>query len=128
MAELQPGEEGLEAQKAQEVRRVRRVVADTYVFVRSQEINRTLGTFTLDHYIEEAKRQIKGETAVIGGIEQEGRALRDASGEAFGIRSSQLDALDSLEDEFRATLETARTMAKAADKALQAPDEVEDDD
>lgn len=115
MAELPPGDAVLESQKQQEVRRVRRVVADTYTFIRSQEINRTLSGFTFDHYLEEAKRAIKGETVSIGGVDQTGRALRSANGEAFGIRLSKLDALDFLEDEFRATLETAKVMAKAAD-------------
>lgn len=123
---LSPEEEKLERQKAQEIRRVRRVIADTYTFVRGQEINRTLGGYTFDHYLEEGKRQIKGATTVIGGIEQQGRALRGSSGEAFGVRPSKLDALDSLEDEFRATLETAKTMAKAAD-ATTDENETEDE-
>lgn len=115
MAELSPeeeklkeDEEKLERQKLKEIRRVRRVIADTYTFVRSQEINRTLGGYTFDHYLEEGKRQIKGKKG-------EGRAIRSASGEAFDVRPTKLDALDSLEDEFRATLETAKVMAKAAD-------------
>lgn len=105
MAQLSPEELKLERQKIKEIQRVRRVIADTYTFIRSQEINRTLGGYTLDHYIEEGKRQIKGE----------GRAIRDAAGEAFDIRPTKLEALNSLEDEFRATLETAKTMARAAD-------------
>jgi len=105
MAKVQEGDAVDERQKASEVRRVRRIVADTYTFIRSQEINRTLSGFTMDHYIEEAKRQIKGE----------GRSIRDASGEAFGLRPTKLEALNSLETEFRATLETARVMALAAD-------------
>lgn len=109
MAELSPEEEKLERQKIEEIRRVRRVVADTYTFVRSQEINRTLGGYTFDHYLEEGKRKIKGE----------GRAIRSASGEAFDIRPTKLEALNSLEDEFRATLETAKAMAKAADASTE---------
>lgn len=109
MAQLQPGEETLEAQKTSEVRRVRRVIADTYTFVRSQEINRTLSGFTLDHYIEEAKRQIMGT----------GRSIRDAAGETINLRPTKLEQLNSLEEEFRSTLETAKTMAKAADASGQ---------
>ena len=123
MAKVQEGNAVLETQKAAEVRKVRRVVADVYTFVRSQEINRTLSGFTMDHYIEEAKREIKGETVTIGGIDQTGRALRGAGGEAFGIRPSKLDALTSLEDEFQATLGTAKTMAEAAEAALQEEEE-----
>ena len=111
MAELQSGKETLEAQKAKEVQRVRRVVADTHTFIRSQEINRTLSGFTLDHYIEEAKRQISGT----------GRAIRDAAGETIDLRPTKLEALNSLEDEFRSTLEAAKAMAAAADASAQAP-------
>ena len=111
MANVREGDDVLETQKREEVRRVRKIVADTYTFVRSQEINRSLSGFTMDHYIEEAKRQIKGE----------GRAIRNAAGEAFGLRPTKLESLTSLEDEFRATLETAKVMAKAADKISEEP-------
>jgi len=117
MAELQPDEAGFESQEQKEVRRVRRVIADTYTFIRSQEINRTLASFTFDHYIEEAKRQIKGD----------GRAIRNAAGEAFDIRPTKLAALTSLEDEFRATLEAAKVMAKAADAIGDEEDDEEDE-
>lgn len=109
MADLLPGEEVTEVQSPREVDRVRVVVSDTYTFVRSQEINRTIGSFTFDHYIDEAKRQIKGE----------GTALRRADGSAFGLRPTKLEALSRLETEFRATLETMRTMAEAADNASE---------
>ena len=105
MAELLPGEEVTEVQSPREVDRVRVVVADTYTFVRSQEINRTIGSFTFDHYIEEAKREIKGT----------GTSIRDAGGAAIGVRPTKLEALEVLENEFRATLPTIREMAKAAD-------------
>lgn len=94
MAELQPGEEVVEGQDPKEVDRVRVVMADTYTFVRSQEINRTIASFTFDHYIDEAKRQIKGV----------GRQLRDASGEAYDVRPTKLEALERLETEFNASL------------------------
>ena len=111
MAELQPGEETLEAQKVKEVQRVRCVISDTHSFIRGQEVNRTLAGFTLDHYIEEAKRRIMGT----------GRAIRSASGETIDLRPTKLESLNSLEDEFRSTLETAKTMAAAADASLQKP-------
>lgn len=104
MADLLPGEEVLEGQNVSEVERVRVVVADTYTFVRSQEINRTIASFTLDHYIDEAKRQIKGE----------GREIRDASGKAVDVRPTKLEALEKLETEFKASLEIAKQLAKAA--------------
>jgi hypothetical protein len=118
MAQLQPGEETLPAQKRKEAQRVRRIIAETHVFVRSQEINRTLQSFTLDHYIEEAKRKISGT----------GREIRDGAGEAFDLRPTKLESLNILEDEFRATLTAAREMAKAADASLQEDSQDEDAD
>lgn len=94
-----------ESQEQRDIRRVRRVVADTYSFVRSQEFNRSLSAFTLDHFIEEAKRQIKGT----------GKAIRDATGSILDLRPTKLESLNTLEDDFQATLETAEIMAKAKD-------------
>ena len=119
-AELLPGEETLENQPIREVDKVRIAIADAYTFVRSQEINRTIASFTFDHYIDEAKRQIKGE----------GRQLRNAAGEVGGVRPTKLEALEALETDFNASLEIAESMAKAAsdlaDKtATQDADEAE---
>lgn len=105
MADLLPGEQKADGQDIRKVDRVRRVVADVYTFVRSQEINRTIGSFTFDHYIDEAKRLIKGE----------GRALRDASGQVDDIRPSKLELIETLEEEFNATLATAEDLAKKVD-------------
>ena len=104
MADLLPGEEVLEGQDVSEVDRVRIVVADVYTFVRSQEINRTIASFTLDHYIDEAKRQIKGE----------GRQLRNAAGEAYNVRPTKLEALNRLETEFTKSFSLMEDLAKAA--------------
>jgi len=109
MAKLQSGEEALSTQDVDELKRVRRVISDVHVFVRSQEINRTLGSFTLDHYIEEAKRQISGT----------GREIRDSTGSTFDLRPTKLEALNTLEDEFRVTLKTAKEMAEQADAIPQ---------
>ena len=111
MAEVEPGEQVSEGQPLSQVDKVRRIVADVYTFVRSQEINRTIGGFTFDHYIDEAKRRIGGT----------GRAIRNAAGEAFDQRPTKLELLDSLEEEFRASFEVMDTLAKAA--KVQSDDE-----
>lgn len=93
--------------------KVRQAIADTYTFVRSREINATVASFTLDHYIDEAKRQIKGD----------GRLLRDASGQdslAVGTRPTQLEALASIQQAFDDAFEDAKKMAEEADKKGQA--------
>jgi len=104
MAEVIAGEEIAEGQSPTQAEKVRRVVADVYTFVRSQEINRTIGSFTFDHYIDEAKRRIKGT----------GRAIRNAAGESFDQRPTKLEFLDSLEAEFRASFKTIEELAKVA--------------
>lgn len=109
MAELQPGEEVVEGQEISKVERARTVVADVYTFVRGQEANRTIASFTLDHYIDEAKRRIKGE----------GREIRSAAGEAFDIRPTKLEALEKLETEFTASLDLIESLAKTASKLVE---------
>lgn len=105
MAELLPGEQVADGQDKKEVERVRKVIADAYTFVRSQEFNRTISSYTFDHYIEFAKQKIKGT----------GREIRSASGQVLDIRPTKLEALEKLETEFRATLAQARAMAETAD-------------
>lgn len=92
---------------------VRQAIADTYTFVRSREINATIASFTLDHYIDEAKRLIKGD----------GRSLRDASGQddlAVGTRPTQLEALASIQQAFNDAFDSAKKLAEKADKKDQA--------
>lgn len=112
-AELLPGEQSLENQPLRQVDKVRTAIADAYTFVRSQEVNRTIASFTFDHYIDEAKRQIKGT----------GRELRNAAGEVGGVRPTKLEALEALETDFNASLEVAESMAKAAAKLADKTDE-----
>lgn len=91
---------------------VRQALADTYTFVRSREINTTIASFTLDHYISEAMMQIKGD----------GRQLVDASGQdslAVGTRPSQLTALASLQQSFNDAFDAAKKLAQKADKKAQ---------
>lgn len=97
----------------QKTDQVRQAIADTYTFVRSREINTTVASFTLDHYIDEAKRLIKGD----------GRLLRDASGQdslAVGTRPTQLEALASIQQAFNDAFEDAKALAEEADKKGQA--------
>lgn len=102
-AKLQPGEEVLEGQSKSQVVRIRTIVANVFTFVRSQEINRTISSFTFDHYITEAKRRIKGE----------GRQLRNAAGEVYGVRPSKLEALEALETEFNESFPVLEALAEA---------------
>lgn len=85
---------------------LRRTVADVYTFVRSVDINKTISAFTLDHYIDEAKRKIK-----------EDRVLRSASdpGKGVGTRPSQLTALEKLEETFGKAFEKMSALALKAD-------------
>ncbi len=82
---------------------IRRSIADTYTFVRSAELNRTVSSFTLDHYIDEAKRRIK-----------DPRILRAASDPTKGVgtRPSKLDTLTRLEEDFNKSFNKAVQIAK----------------
>lgn len=82
---------------------IHRVVGDVYTFVRSREINKTISSFTFDHYVDERKRAIKGE-----------RIIRSASrpGEGVDRRPSQLDAVLKLEEEFKKIFEKAKKLAE----------------
>lgn len=85
---------------------MRAVLSDTYTFVRSSEINKTILSFTFDHYIDEAKRAIK-----------EDRVLRSASDPNTGVgkRASQLNALTKLETDFNNSIAKIRSVAEAKD-------------
>ncbi len=85
---------------------IRRTIADVYTFVRSREINKAISSFTFDHYIDERKREIKGE-----------RIIRSASrpGEGVGRRPCQLDALSKLEEDFNKGFAKAKKMAEQAE-------------
>ncbi len=101
------------ADELQKTDKIRRSIADTYTFVRSREINATIASFTLDHYIAEAMAQIKGN----------GRQLSDASGDdslAVGTRPTQLEALASVQQAFNDAFDDAKKLAEAADKKEQA--------
>lgn len=87
---------------------MRAVLADTYTFVRSAEINKTIASFTFDHYIDEAKRRIK-----------EDRILRTASNATDGVgrRPSKLSALEKLETDFNNAAAKIKEVAEAKDSA-----------
>lgn len=85
---------------------MRTVLADVYTFVRSAELNKTIASFTFDHYVDEAKRKIK-----------EDRILRSASNPSQGVgrRPSQLAALTKLEQDFNNMISKIREAAQAKD-------------
>lgn len=85
---------------------MRAILADTYTFVRSRELNKTIASFTFDHYIDEAKRAIKEE-----------RILRSASSPSDGVgkRPSQLSALEKLEQDFNNMAAKIKEVAETKD-------------
>lgn len=85
---------------------LRSILSDTYTFVRSAEINKTISSFTFDHYIDEAKRAIK-----------EDRVLRSAADPVTGVgkRASKLSALEKLEQDFKKSIDKMRKLAEAKD-------------
>lgn len=100
--EAEQFEEKAALSEPSESEQVRRTIADVYTFVRSAEINRTIASFTLDHYLDEAKRKIK-----------EDRLLRSAANpEGIGSRPSQLSALEKLEADFDKVFAKAKEMAE----------------
>lgn len=91
---------------AAEDSQLRRILGDVYTFVRSSEVNKTISSFTFDHYIDEAKREIK-----------EDRLLRSASNpnDGVGKRPSKLASLQKLEEDFNGAYERAKKRAEASD-------------
>lgn len=91
---------------------LRETLANVYTFVRSQEINRVIGGFTFDHYIDEAKNRLKGP----------GRSLLDAAGQVIssdqtvGSRPSQLEYLSIIQTRFNNSYQELLKQAKKADQ------------
>jgi hypothetical protein len=85
--------------------RIRKTIGDVYTFVRSQEINRSIASFTFDHYIDTAIRRLRGE----------GRTIRNAAGEVLETKPPALEALDKLKADFDAIIAKAKERAKQAD-------------
>jgi hypothetical protein len=85
---------------------MRSVLSDTYVFVRSAEVNKTISSFTFDHYIQEAKNALKVD-----------RILKSASNPAVGVGSRQaiITALETLETNFNNSLDSMKKLAQAKD-------------
>ena len=113
---LDQGDEFAEGQDRKEVERVRSIVARVYTFVRSSEINRTIGSFTFDHYVDEAKRKIKGP----------GRQIRDASGTSFDTRPTKLEVITNLEKEFRDSFPIIEALAKKKNEADRINEKLEE--
>lgn len=99
-------EEPATVEKRRTDEEVRTALANTYTFVRSREINKTIASFTFDHYIDEAKRTLK-----------EDRILRSASSPAEGVgrRLSKMSELEKIEKDFKKAMTKARELAKAND-------------
>ncbi len=104
-AEVEAPEDKAVAEDVQKDNQLRSAIADTYTFVRSREINKTIAAFTFDHYIDEAKRRIK-----------EDRVLRTASdpNQGSGTRPSQLAALQKLQTDFGNAFEQAKKKAQGS--------------
>lgn len=87
---------------------IRNALADTYSFVRGAEVNKTISSFTLDHYIDAAMRKIK-----------DTRVLQAANGPSGGIgtRPSQLDTLTKLQQDFDAAYSSASQSAQQSNQA-----------
>lgn len=85
---------------------LRKTLSDTYSAVRSGEVNKTVVSFTFDHYIDEAKRRIKNT-----------RILQSASNQSQGVgqRPSQLDALTKLAQDFNNALNSIMDLAQKKD-------------
>lgn len=94
-----------EQEDTKEDDQLRITVANTYTFVRSREINKTISNFAFDHYVDEAKRRIK-----------EDRILRSASTPNVGARPSQLSALKKLQEDFNKGYTKAKELAEISDK------------
>jgi hypothetical protein len=73
---------------------IRIALGDTYTFIRSRELNKTLIGYTFDHYIDEAKRAIKDPEA--------------PSTDEVVRRPSSIDRLVSLEASFQDALTKLR--------------------
>ena len=117
---LQPGEElpdsgpTPEMLKLTEADKLREVLSQVYVFVRSQEINRVVAAFTFDHYIDEAKRLLKGTSYVRAA---DGRPLIvDQEQNQYEVRPSLLDELQSMKSLFDTFYESMKKTAQAVDK------------
>lgn len=104
-------------QRAAQADKIRQTLADVYTFVRSREVNRQIASFTLDHYIDEAKSKIKGEAQA---LRDAGGKTQDASGRAFGTRPTQLEALTTLQQDFDAGFDEMKKLAEALDAEREA--------
>jgi hypothetical protein len=91
---------------SKETDEIRKTIGDVYTFVRSAEINKTISSFTFDHYIDEAKRRIK-----------DSRVLRAASDpkKGTGTRLGQLESLEKLQQDFENVFEKAKQLAEQKD-------------
>ena len=102
-----------EKTKLDEADKLRETVGNVYTFVRSQELNRVIAAFTFDHYIDEAKRRLKGTGRQI--VDAAGKVVMDDKGTAAPPRPSLLDYLAKLQEAFTSSYPVALKAAKNAD-------------
>ena len=97
------------AQQQEEEEQLRITVGAVYTFVRSQELNRTVANFTLDHFIDEAIRQLRGD----------GTAVRDAAGNVVATKTAQLERMQKLQNDFNSVFSQLQKKAQQADQQDQ---------
>ena len=85
---------------------LRRVLHSAYSFVRSVEVNKAVGSLTLDHILQEQITKYK---------KSETRAILDSRGESLGNRVSYLDSLDTLQKELEDVIKSVK--AAGSDQA-----------
>lgn len=83
----------------------RQDLADIYGEVLSNEVNKSVGAKTLDHFILERKAQLK-----------DARELRDVDGASAGTRPSRLERLQHLQEVLNNTVDTIIEYLRDADK------------
>jgi len=111
VADTEPGVEEVQTsqiseedkKKLQDENDIRRVVADVHAFVRSRELNKSLSTYSFDHYLEEAKLTI-------------GKEPWDPNVPREGARLTQFEMITKLEADFDRLYAQAEKMAETAEE------------
>lgn len=83
---------------------IRETIGNVYTFVRSREINKTIASFTFDHYIAERQTDINGSMTI---------QSSSVPGTSIDVRPGELDALAKLEQDFNACFAKAKQIATA---------------
>ena len=81
-----------DADAIKEADTLRIAIGNTYTFIRSRELNKSLSGYTFDHYIDEAKRAIKDTSSSPSGV-----VVRPSyTGQLMSLEASFQDALTKL--------------------------------